>query len=165
MLAEVMSYMDIVKSLAKHSTKKYISRSLDSIEAIVIHHSGTEHGDSYGYANYHVNEKKWPGIGYHMVGKDATIALTNKLTTISYHCGGFNSKSVGLCHVGNYDKRAPTDLEYWTYIRMVLITDYLLDRELPITYHNEKRPTTCPGNKFDKQYFEKELQNFRYLVR
>ena len=95
----------------RHKRRKYGRGVLSSIRYIVVHH-GAALGDGLprirAYARYHVESLGWPGIGYHFgVTKDGTIYRTNPLEVISYHVGGYTSRSVGVVLVGHYDVEDP----------------------------------------------------------
>ena len=101
-----MKINNIVDQLTTHPEKKYKTRSLNTIDTIVIHHSATETGNAESYARYHVNTRNWAGIGYHFViEQSGEIKQTNDLQTISYHASNWNSRSIGICLTGNYDKQ------------------------------------------------------------
>jgi len=95
--------IDVRKQLARHPSKEYTKRTLEGIKYLVIHHSATSGGDAFSFARYHVNNKDWPGIGYHyVVLENGTIQWTNDLTVTSYHVNGYNSQSIGICLVGDF---------------------------------------------------------------
>ncbi len=108
-----MKIHSIQHQLMTHSTKKYQCRTLSDIHQIVIHHSATRNGTPFSYANYHVTQHGWPGIGYHyVIQKDGTVYKCNQLTTISYHVSGHNRRSVGICLTGDFRLEEPTTLQY-----------------------------------------------------
>jgi len=96
--------IDVRKQLARHPSKEYSKRTLESsIKYLVIHHSATLGGDAFSFARYHVNSLDWPGIGYHyVILEDGTIQWTNDLNVTSYHVKGYNSQSIGICLVGDF---------------------------------------------------------------
>ena len=64
-IADIMklAVKDIVKNLPVNTkVKPYPKRALSKIDQIVIHHSATKEGTAKGFANYHISERKWPGI-------------------------------------------------------------------------------------------------------
>lgn len=160
----MISVSNIIDDLERHPYKRYRSRSIDEVDKIIIHHSATKNGTARGFARYHVNNLDWPAVGYHLIGDRTGLHLCNSLDTISYHCSGNNRKSIGICRQGNFDLRPPTDNEYWDIIQMVIWVDREIGRPLPIHYHTEYSSKTCPGSQFDKEYFEKELKQFRWLL-
>jgi N-acetylmuramoyl-L-alanine amidase len=74
---------NIIDTLAKHKAKTYKTRSTDKIKYIIVHHSATVQGSAESFANYHVKNNGWPGIGYHFViTKKGEIYQTNHIKTI-----------------------------------------------------------------------------------
>lgn len=152
-------YNDIVNTLAKDPKRTYATRSLSSIRQIVIHHSATTSGSAAAYAKYHVENRGWPGIGYHFViDKDGTINLTNYLETISYHVSGQNTRSIGICLTGNFDIQQPTTAQLNSVVRLIRFLSDQLGR-LPIKGHNDYAAKSCPGNNISTQYIEQLAYN------
>ncbi|MGO4887962.1 peptidoglycan-binding protein [Anaerobacillus sp. MEB173] len=98
-----MNIIDKRGQLTKHRNNSYRRRSKSAIKNIAIHHSATTSGSAEAFANYHVNQLGWPGIGYHyVVDKDGTISWCHDIEIISYHVGNSNSRAVGICMVGDF---------------------------------------------------------------
>lgn len=155
----------IVDQLRHHPTKRYGTRSISSIDGIVIHCSGTVTGRAASFARYHVDNLGWPGIGYAIVIDADGIHQTQELTTISYHLSLHNTHKIGICHTGNFDLRPPTDQEYWNYVQAVIHIDRMIGKQLPVTYHNDYTDKkTCPGLLFDKAYFAHHLEEMRQIL-
>jgi hypothetical protein len=142
--------IDIVNELPVSSTLKYTRRSKPPTMA-VIHHSATDKMvTAEQMARYHVEERGWPGIGYHFVVMwDGNVYQTNDIMTISYHAGdgtntpeNTNSYGVGICLVGDFSSVAPPAAQLEAVRRLI---EYL---ELPFIPHKEAHnvSTTCPGN-------------------
>lgn len=94
------------------SKGKYRNVPLTLKTDVAVHHSLTTGGNSAAFANYHVGEKGWPGVGYHFVIlKDGTIEWNHNLTVWSYHVGNSNSFTVGICLVGDFRYSEPTDAQ------------------------------------------------------
>jgi N-acetylmuramoyl-L-alanine amidase len=145
-----MQITDITDDLAKHATKRYTTRQLSVIENLVVHHFA---GDALiaNVAKYHVNSLGWPGIGYHFcINKDGSIFQTNKLATISYHSGNYNTRSIGIALNGNFQLVNPPQVQQnaarWliNHLRQssgLNIQRTVGHRELPVQ-------TACPGNTY-----------------
>lgn len=150
-----IAVVDIVDDLAKHPTKTYRMRGLKDIKQILYHHVGDPGGadvSPYNTAWFHVHRRDWPGIGYGFyIGKDGTIYQTQRLHTVSYHCGGqCNVTSLGVCLEGSFIKgRVPTDaqLEAARFLNEDLLRMLGLD-ESAIKGHKEVGKTACPGTTF-----------------
>lgn len=153
------SLRNIVEELP-HGNLSYSKRSIYSIDKIVIHHSATTDGSPEAYANYHVNTRGWPGIGYHFViQKDGQVFQTNYLDTVSYHTSGQNTRSIGICLTGNYDSQQPPAAQMEALINLVRYLAKFLGR-LAIHGHNEFSGKTCPGNNINVQ----TIENLAYAV-
>ncbi|MCB0156445.1 MAG: N-acetylmuramoyl-L-alanine amidase [Anaerolineae bacterium] len=141
----------IVDELPRHLTKKYGQRAVTEVDTIVVHHSAGSL-DVVAIANYHVSSNDWPGIGYHFcIHPDGRIDQTQRLTTRSYHAGGHNDHTVGICLLGNFMKEPPTGeaLE-----ALDLLLDYLMEGELvnadTISPHRALVQTACPGDTWEQ---------------
>ncbi len=164
--ATTMQYniKDIVGSLPK-GKGAYPSRALSKITQVVVHHSATKStlpgSNPTAYANFHVSNRGWPGIGYHFViQRDGTIFQTNLLTTVSNHVQGANTKSIGICLSGNFDEEQPTPEALGALVHVIRYLNTQLGKTLGIHAHNEYAPKSCPGlaidmvalrNKIDEQ--------------
>jgi len=101
--------LDVRDQLTKHPSKHYSNRRLDQITHIAVHHSLTSSGSAESFARYHVQNNGWPGIGYHFViEKDGKIKWCHDVQKRSYHVGNSNTKSVGVCMVGDFRNSEPT---------------------------------------------------------
>jgi hypothetical protein len=100
---------------------KYPSRALSEATMVVIHHTAWDGATPQGLATYLVDQRHWPGIGYHfMIMKDGTIYQTNHLETVSFHTydgldpyavpppRNWDRQSVGVAFVGEFDKSNQT---------------------------------------------------------
>lgn len=144
---------DLSDQLLKHETDEYKTRSLDKIETLVIHHSAVDPSvGAEGIAKYHVKRLDWPGIGYHfLVGEDGTLNQTNALTTVSYQAANMNTRSAGICFLGNFNQVVPPTKQLRSGAHLVawLLQELDLDLET-VKGHKEYMGTACPG----KQWLE-----------
>jgi len=153
-----MEIVDLRNQLARHPSEQYSKRPLDVIKFLVIHHSATQGGDAFSFARYHVNNRDWPGIGYHyVILENGTIQWTNDLTVTSYHVKGHNTQSVGICLVGDFtteilmleQKQAVKELIKSLSTKLGLGVEAVVG-------HNELNPgaTQCPALDMDalRQY-------------
>jgi predicted nuclease with TOPRIM domain len=151
---------DVVEDLPKHETLTYDTRSLDEITHISVHHSAAAASiDPWRVAAYQIKEDPsrekdaWPGIGYHYyIGPDGTIYQTNFHETVSYHSGGNNSYTVGICFAGSFMDVIPTPKQIITGGHLVA----WLMQELHVPVDNvwghkeypKNRSTSCPGTQW-----------------
>jgi N-acetyl-anhydromuramyl-L-alanine amidase AmpD len=151
---------DKVGKLMKKPGVNYQIRSLSSIDQIIIHHSATQGGSSESFAEYHVLANDWPGIGYHFViNQSGQIDQTQYLQTVSYHTSGQNSRSVGICLVGDYDEQSLPPAQLDALILLILNIQNQLGRTLAIFGHNEFSNKTCPGSKVNIDQIRSKVQN------
>jgi len=148
---------DIVDELPKHETLKYETRPLSQITHLSIHHSAVAANiDPFRVAAYQIkadpsrNKDPWPGIGYHYyIGPDGTIYQTNRWETLSYHTGGNNSYTLGICFAGSFMDVVPTPKQIESGGKLLA----WLMQELNIPIENiwghkefpKNRSTSCPG--------------------
>lgn len=136
---------DISDLLPKNG--QYQTRSLATIQTVVVHHSGAEEQTAWDYALYHVNSNSWPGIGYHFViEKDGSVKQTNPLTNISYHVAAHNSYTIGICLSGNFNQTQPTKAQLSSLKNLLSHLSSLLTRDFNVVGHRDLGNTTCPGH-------------------
>ena len=151
---------DIVDDLPKHETLRYTTRPLAQITHLSIHHSATPANiDPWRVAAYQIkadpsrNKDPWPGIGYHYyVEPDGTIYQTNRHETVSYHTGGNNGYSVGICFAGSFMDVVPTpkQIEQGGHLVAWLMQELNIPEE-NVWGHKEfpkNQSTSCPGSQW-----------------
>lgn len=123
-------------------------RSLSGVTDITVHHSASgTNQTAWDFANYHIKNKGWAGIGYHFViNPKGEIFQTNELYTLSYHNGFNNIKAIGVCMVGNFEYYQPTEPQKDS---LIWLSKYLKNK-IPSIYrligHKEYAgQTACPG--------------------
>jgi N-acetylmuramoyl-L-alanine amidase len=154
-----MNLINVTDELLK-GFKPYKTRALTSIDTIVIHHSATKDGSPKAFAKYHVEHNKWPGIAYHaVIGKKGELWQTNYPQTISYHAVGYNSRSIGICLVGDLDLDKPTP-QQWEALRWLI--DYYKGRLSEMKFLVGHRETgakkSCPGLNFNMELLREEAK-------
>lgn len=140
---------------------QYRTRPPEAIRQIIVHHSATASGSSDSFASYHVDQRGWPGIGYHYVIDDTGfIDQTNDLETISYHCSGQNTASIGICLIGNFDNTVPSFAQKEALITLIMEIHEILGREklMKIRGHNAYSAKSCPGKQFSLAEITTELK-------
>jgi hypothetical protein len=136
------------------------------IEALIIHHSYSMWGNREAIDAWH-RARGWKGIGYHRVicngfptyaswakgqrldAWDGKIQQGRPDTEAGAHTVGWNSKSLGICLVGNFDADLPTPKQWAALIDACvrLCRCYGLTAA-NIHGHREFAPKTCPGRLF-----------------
>lgn len=155
-----LNIQNIINSLPVHSWKRHSKRNLSDIDEVTVHHSGTDGGDAYAFARYHVEQNGWPAIGYHyVIYPDGKVEQTLPLETIGAHDGGENSDSVGVVFVGNFDKTEPTQQALDSFHMLFRIIEETTGKRLRLEGHkdNEVVPTNCPGKNFPLEELKAKL--------
>jgi len=144
---------DITAKLPKHPVEKYKTRDVSAIKYLIVHHSAIP--PSFGpefIARYHVETRKWPGIGYHyFIDAEGKIYQTNPITVISNHTKGYNASSIGICLAGDLTAVLPTQAQIASLAHLCayLLQQLGLGKEA-IIGHQEAVPTICPGGEWLK---------------
>ena len=129
----------------------YATRLAKDIEGLVIHHVGVNGPvDAQSTANYHVNNKKWPGIGYHFfIRKDGSISYTQDWNRASFHVAGQNHKYMGICLEGDFTHATPNPNQLTSAHQLVANIQHAFGQWWEVYGHYEvalkTNPTSCPG--------------------
>jgi N-acetylmuramoyl-L-alanine amidase len=127
------------------------------VNKLIIHHSLTKDGKVNDWAairRYHVEVNKWADIGYHygieLVGDKYVIQKGRAEWRVGAHALGMNSKSLGICVVGNYDLAEPPEaaLNLLANLCARLCKKYKLKPADIETHHKYASYKSCPGTKF-----------------
>ena len=110
-----MEIKNIIQTLDWHPTRRWSNRSLSKIKKIIIHQelgeSSIEDVNIYHINPNHISQKGCPHICYHYAirgnyqdgDKDGEIVQVNELSSVTWHCKGQNSVSIGIMLQGNFD--------------------------------------------------------------
>jgi hypothetical protein len=153
------------------NTRRPVDR--DRWTHIVIHASGASHGDGASIARDH-EARGFRGLGYHFVLGNGRGAPDGSMY-IGYrwldqlpgvHAGGpsadyLNRHSIGICLVGDGDRRQPTEAQMTRLIELVrsLRTEF----DIPasgVLLHSQVANTTSPGRFFPAAEFRERLESF-----
>lgn len=154
-LQSIPKFKDVRNTLHKHKTKRYGSVPLSMKDTIILHHSATLTGSAESYARYHVDTNGWAGIAYHFViEKDGTVKYCNDLTTVSYHSGNSNTRSVGVNLTGDFRYQEPTDAQYTSLFKLIpILVDILNIKDYKKVIGHQEAPTylwkQCPAIDMD----------------
>jgi N-acetyl-anhydromuramyl-L-alanine amidase AmpD len=140
-----MKINNLISQLPRHRRNIYKTIINRPIDYIVIHHSAGKGETIRGIANYHVYERNYPGIGYHYcILNDGTIHQVNHDDTVSYHCKGHNTKSIGICVLGNFDIEA-LNINQKAALHFLIAQLKMVYHPWEILGHSELGKTKCPG--------------------
>jgi hypothetical protein len=135
---------------------------------IIIHHSASPSGSAAAFDRLH-RGKGWDGLAYHFVitngkgGLDGGLEVSPRWTTQKHgaHAGalpattsadfrnGFNEFGIGICLVGNFERKQPTEQQLATLAE--LIRELRAEFNIPedhILGHGTVKGTACPGGSF-----------------
>lgn len=111
--------IDIRATLPKHSTRKWLKR--DNVSRIIVHTTASDNQNPHRTARYHVtpgpqnhlSKKGAPGLAYHdFITKAGEVYHCNDYQDITWHCGIWNTSSVGVCMAfRGQDNVAPTSAQ------------------------------------------------------
>jgi len=142
-------------------------------EAIIIHHSATNNGNTAIFDKQHREEKHWEGIGYDFVignGTDSgdgqvevTFRWRGQLT--GAHCktpnNWGNEKGIGICLVGNFDYTSPTKRQMQSLMKLVRFLQKRYGIPKRFVYGHGTTPgarvTDCPGRRFPMAWLKSML--------
>ncbi len=146
---------DVTARLRRHPVKRFDQRTLDQIQYLVIQHSVLP-GDfpPEKIADFLVEKKQWPGIGYHFyITADGKIYQTNRLETVCYFAGPNtqqNPLGVCICFAGNFTDEIPTPAQLSSGGK--LLAFLMQELALPIeSIRGQKEfvATQSPGQQWD----------------
>ncbi|KAG7211020.1 hypothetical protein KM043_016382 [Ampulex compressa] len=124
---------------------------------VVIHHANSTacttqaicQARMRSFQNYHIDTKKWSDIGYNFViGEDGNIYEGRGWGKAGAHSTNYNSKSVGICFIGDFNARVPNAAAIGAARK--LINWAMNNNKITSTYklvgHRQTATTRCPGN-------------------
>lgn len=164
------SIENIHATLPKHPTKSPWSlRKPESITEIVVHHAG-DTGLIRNEALYHIRNRGWYTISYHISIDRGKIYQLNDLLAETSQCKGANAYSIGVCINWNLTLRKPTKFEMDALIGVILSLKALFPNA-KVSGHNEigKRHgygTACPVISMNKlrEDLDDVEESFSYSV-
>lgn len=160
---------NIVNKLPRHASRHYNTRSLSQIDTIIVHHTaGPATQTPADIARYHTQpgnhicDAGCPGIGYHyMIDRSGNAYQVNELKTISYHVTNANTRSVGVCLIGNYDNLSPTTAQLKTVESVIKEINRKVGKKLSIAGHRDFANKSCPGAHIDVNEISEKVYGVR----
>ena len=178
-LDKIRNIKDIRNELPWHPTRRWKTRDPGSIKRIVVHTTGSSNQDPFKTNNYHIHpnhisKEGCPKICYaNFTNQDGLIYLCNDYTDITWHCGLWNSSSIGLVMAfkGQIDTEKPTDKQYLSMVYQCskLCTEFNIHphnvighREVPGMYTilgngSKKYKKSCPGMAISLPFLRKNV--------
>jgi hypothetical protein len=124
------------------------------LNTIVVHHSALPLSDGpREIQRLHVEKRGFADIGYHFLIDDAGRLYEGRSVTVrGAHTGGFNTGTLGVVLLGNFEFTAPTEAQIAT---LKAIIAHLADRYAMthVAGHRDFQPeqTKCPGRNLAAQ--------------
>lgn len=117
---------------------------------VVVHHCGMQDKDMTAEEIHKLHlSNGWSGIGYHyVVRKDGSIERGRPMDAVGAHVSGYNTKSVGVVVVGNFDEVQPeaVQLEAASKVIAEICNTYnIAPSASSIVGHCDLMRTDCPG--------------------
>lgn len=153
-------FVDLRDKLVGDGFKWSWERPSTDVRYVVMHHTaGPDNQTCANIANYHVNSRGWGGIGYHFViYRDGTINYVGDLGTARANVKDMNEKVTGVCLVGDFTKKLPSDEQITSAHELCKFLLFDLKAQFPnldgwnsLVGHQDLSPTACPGSSWNGQ--------------
>ncbi|XP_055851974.1 peptidoglycan-recognition protein SC2 [Episyrphus balteatus] len=129
-----------------------------NLEYAVIHHSAGSYCNTTetckqqmrNIQSYHMKTLGWDDIGYNFgIGADGNVYEGRGFGIQGAHASGWNTKSIGIMFIGNYNDHTPTNTQI--LLAKELLNEGVFQGYLSPKYvlygHRQVGKTECPGNK------------------
>jgi hypothetical protein len=122
------------------------------LNTIVVHHSALPLSDGpLEIQQKHMDFKGYADIGYHyLIDEDGNIYEGRSLNVRGAHTGGYNTGSIGIVLLCNFEETEPTEAQISSFLQL----SQCLRDEYQITHiagHRDFQPeeTVCPGKNLE----------------
>lgn len=137
------------------------------IKYIVIHHSLTKDTRTLSWRAiraYHKAVRGWTDIGYHVgiefVDHYMEVLIGRPWHRAGAHAPGRNRDSLGVCLVGDFNKRPPNAQEWTVAVDTVIwiCKIFAIPATRVLGHREATKNRTCPGAMFDMDKFRKAVK-------
>ena len=136
---------------------------------IILHHSLTKDSETVSWGairRYHTQDMGWKDIGYHygieLIGDYNEILVGRLMNQNGAHCKeqSMNSKSLGVCFVGNFDEEKPNSTIWEKGVRLVSSLCEILRISTDNIYGHRDFASykSCPGKLFNIEKFKRDVR-------
>lgn len=142
-------------------------RKRSRTDYIILHHAASVSCSPDDIHRIHINNNGWTGIGYHFyVRKDGSVYRGRPIDTVGAHCEKYNSRAVGVCFEGNFEKETMCDVQRRAGNELICYLRNLYPKT-EVKKHLDFNATACPGKKFpfDEITVEKEITDAALIVK
>ena len=140
----------------------------EKIKYIIVHHSERDVDSPEFIKERHIKNRNFKDIGYHFLIGNGEMGTTKGKLYLGRdtkfwgaHAYGYNDKSIGICLVGNFDKKKPSEKQIKKLINFLKekMSEYNIPKE-NVLGHRElpNSEKTCPGKNIDMN----EVRNLLY---
>lgn len=125
----------------------------DDYQTIVLHHSAVYEIDDVATMRYvqdlHMDDRGWADVGYHFcVGKTGLIFEGREMAVRGTHTASYNTGSLGVCLLGNFEDESPTDAQLAATLAVVQWLALRLELTHLAGHREFNDVTVCPGENF-----------------
>lgn len=122
----------------------------DEVDTIVVHHFASE-ASFEANCKYYYDQKPDPSLPYHVVVDGNRLLQINDLMSMTFHCGGYNTNTIGISIRGNLKFRPMTERERELLYIGILSIKAAVPTIKYVKGHNEINDRTeCPCISMDK---------------
>ena len=130
--------------------REYEGDLRNAYQTVVIHHSVVYDSNDYTtikvVQNLHVDDRDWADIGYHFcVGQDGTVFEGRLMSARGTHTELYNSGSLGVCLLGNFEVSSPTQSQINSAVEIVRWLALRLRLTHLAGHRDFNSQTVCPG--------------------
>ena len=134
-----------------HTSYRYNDKIITPTEAYVLKREGKKVIDPWSKIGYN--------IGVELINNHYEILMGRMLNESGAHTSGYNSNSIGICFVGNYDIIEVPQPMWKLGLELVHSLCDILEIPVGSVYGHRDFASykTCPGKLFDVSQFRKDL--------
>jgi LysM repeat protein len=134
---------------------------------IILHHSATPNGNAKIFDGFHRRARRMEnGLAYHFVIGNGSNSRNGQIEVGSRWSGqlagghvsshAYNENSIGICLVGDFERKHPSQLQLEAAEQLVrFFRQQLIPGNPRVLVHRDLERTLCPGRHFPAKRFHK----------